>query len=118
MRNDYILRKTMNVLSLFSGCGGMDLGFEGGFTCLSRSVNKKIHPNWVENETETWATLKRTAFNTVFANDIRKDAQSAWVNYFSKRKESAKNIYVLASVVDLVKKAKLGGGYSRQILTL
>ena len=24
----------LNVLSLFSGCGGMDLGFEGGFTVL------------------------------------------------------------------------------------
>ena len=23
--------KPLNVLSLFSGCGGMDLGFEGGF---------------------------------------------------------------------------------------
>ncbi|GEM_PF-5057457 len=23
---------TLNVLSLFSGCGGMDLGFEGGFS--------------------------------------------------------------------------------------
>lgn len=24
--------ETLNVLSLFSGCGGMDLGFEGGFS--------------------------------------------------------------------------------------
>ena len=24
----------LNVLSLFSGCGGMDLGFEGGFSLL------------------------------------------------------------------------------------
>lgn len=24
----------LNVLSLFSGCGGMDLGFEGGFNVL------------------------------------------------------------------------------------
>ena len=25
---------TLNVLSLFSSCGGMDLGFEGGFSLL------------------------------------------------------------------------------------
>lgn len=24
---------SLRVLSLFSGCGGMDLGFEGGFIC-------------------------------------------------------------------------------------
>ena len=24
----------MRLLSLFSGCGGMDIGFEGDFTCL------------------------------------------------------------------------------------
>lgn len=29
----------MQVLSLFSGCGGMDIGFEGGFNCLKRSIN-------------------------------------------------------------------------------
>ena len=27
-------KDTLNVLSLFSGCGGMDLGFEGGFSVL------------------------------------------------------------------------------------
>ena len=27
-----------SMLSLFSGCGGMDLGFEGGFICHKASV--------------------------------------------------------------------------------
>lgn len=113
MRNDHYLRKTMNVLSLFSGCGGMDLGFEGGFTCLRRSINSKIHPDWIESETEAWVRLKRNSFNTVFANDIRKDARNAWVNYFSQRTDNAKDIYVLESVVNLVKNARIGGGYSQ-----
>ena len=26
---------TLNMLSLFSGCGGMDLGFEGNFSVLN-----------------------------------------------------------------------------------
>ena len=40
----------MNLLSLFSGCGGMDIGFEGDFTCLKKSINCSIHPEWVEEE--------------------------------------------------------------------
>ena len=28
----------MNLLSLFSGCGGMDIGFEGDFKCLKKSL--------------------------------------------------------------------------------
>ena len=28
--------KKYKVVSLFSGCGGMDLGFEGGFTFLNK----------------------------------------------------------------------------------
>ncbi len=36
--------KKRRLLSLFSGCGGMDIGFEGGFRCLKRSINTNIHP--------------------------------------------------------------------------
>ena len=33
----------IRVLSLFSGCGGMDLGLEGGFICHKKSVvNEKF----------------------------------------------------------------------------
>ena len=38
------------VLSLFSGCGGMDLGFEGGFKVFSKEINHVIHPDWVKEE--------------------------------------------------------------------
>ena len=96
------------VLSLFSGCGGMDIGFEGGFECLKRSINTKIHPNWVENDGNKWVTVKKTGFKTVFANDIRADARTAWVSYFSKKNKNADAIYHMASIVDLVKDAKAG----------
>ena len=36
----------IRVLSLFSGCGGMDLGLEGGFEVLERSVNLELKPHW------------------------------------------------------------------------
>ena len=38
----------MNLVSLFSGCGGMDIGFEGDFFCLKKSINLFVHPEWVE----------------------------------------------------------------------
>ena len=37
----------MNLLSLFSGCGGMDIGFEGGFECYAKSINKVLHSNYI-----------------------------------------------------------------------
>lgn len=98
----------MRVLSLFSGCGGMDIGFEGNFTCLKKSINQSLHPDWIVKEDGDWVTLAPTIFKTVFANDIRPDAKAAWVSYFSKYKENANEIYHLDSIVDLVKRAKAG----------
>ena len=98
----------MNVLSLFSGCGGMDIGFEGGFTCLKRSINADIHPNWIKSGDGETVFVAETGFRTVFANDIRPDAKSAWVSYFKKRVDNATDIYHIGSLVDLVKSARLG----------
>lgn len=44
-------KKVLNVISLFSGCGGMDLGFRGNFHFLGKYY-------------------KKNNFNIVFANDI------------------------------------------------
>ena len=78
--------KQRNVMSLFSGCGGMDLGFEGGFRIHKHSVNPKIHPDWLTNCCQgDWLTLPETKFKTVFANDIRPGARNAWNNYFKHR---------------------------------
>lgn len=98
----------MNVLSLFSGCGGLDIGFEGDFTCLKRSINTEMHPSWIAEDNGKWVKVKKTLFNTVFANDIRPDAKTAWTSYFSKKKDNASAIYHLDSIVDLVKRANAG----------
>ena len=100
--------KKIRLLSLFSGCGGMDLGFEGRFTCLKKSINTTIHSDWIEADYGNWVMLKPTIFETVFANDIRPDAKTAWVSYFSSRKDNAESIYHLESIVDLVKQSKEG----------
>ena len=56
---------TLRVLSLFSGCGGMDLGLEGGFICHNHSVTNK---NWIRSKVnDNWVLLQRNQFRTVFA---------------------------------------------------
>ena len=45
-------KSTLNMLSLFSGCGGMDLGFEGDFSVLKTSVNEVFNPNFINKELE------------------------------------------------------------------
>ena len=101
-------KDTLNVLSLFSGCGGMDLGFEGGFSVLKSSVNEILNPNFIEKYLENgFVQLRKTRFKTVFANDILPDARNAWVNFFTKRGQNAENFYQ-ESIVDLVKMFKNG----------
>ena len=101
-------KETLNVLSLFSGCGGMDLGFEGGFSVLPQSINEILTPHFIDKkEKNGFVKLKKTKFKTVFANDILTDARNAWVNYFSKRGHHAEDFYK-ESIVDLVKMYRNG----------
>jgi DNA (cytosine-5)-methyltransferase 1 len=89
----------LNVLSLFSGCGGMDLGFEGGFSVHKNSVDSvHVHKKLQKNQ----VLLKKTRFKTVFANDILTDARNAWVNHFSRR-GLYPEVFYTESIVDLVK---------------
>lgn len=98
--------KPLNVLSLFSGCGGMDLGFEGGFCVLRDSINPNINGQWnVRREDEHWVYLPKNRFHSVFANDIRPDARRAWTEYFAKY-GILPDIYHNQSIVDLVKLQK------------
>lgn len=101
-------KDTLNVLSLFSGCGGMDLGFEGGFSVLKSSVNEILNPNFIEKTLKNgFVQLRKTKFKTVFANDILPDARNAWVNFFTNRGHNAEDFYQ-DSIVDLVKMYKTG----------
>lgn len=102
-----MMKNKLNVLSLFSGCGGMDLGFEGGFEVLKKSINLKMNTHWnVKHGSRTeWVLLPKTKFNTIFANDINKDARNAWQKYFVK-KDINPEVYHLESIVDVVKNNK------------
>ena len=93
--------KKHRVLSLFSGCGGMDLGFEGGFIANAKSFS--TDSPFVERVVRNgWVMLKRTDFTTVFANDILPEAETAWTTYMSRFGHTPE-IYHRVSIVDLVK---------------
>lgn len=93
--------KKHRVLSLFSGCGGMDLGFEGGFIANAKSFS--TDSPFVERVVRNgWVMLKRTDFTTVFANDILPEAETAWTTYMSRFGHTPE-MYHRVSIVDLVK---------------
>ncbi len=98
----------LKVLSLFSGCGGLDLGFEGNFKALRGLLNKNIHPEWFNesNDNQRWITLPKTKFKVVFANDIMPAARSSWLPFFKGRGNNV--VFRSESVVDLVKKHQNG----------
>ena len=52
---------SLRVLSLFSGCGGMDLGFEGDFICHRKSISPQN--TWVQEVIdEHWFVYRRIVF--------------------------------------------------------
>lgn len=96
----------LRVLSLFSGCGGMDLGFEGHFIANRKSfaadderIERVINDDWL--------LLRPTRFRTVFANDILPEACVAW-NACMRRFGHSPEIYHCQSVVELVKAQQAG----------
>lgn len=96
----------LRVLSLFSGCGGMDLGFEGHFIANRKSfaadderIERVINDDWL--------LLRPTHFRTVFANDILPEACVAW-NAYMRRFGHSPEIYHCQSVVELVKAQQAG----------
>lgn len=76
------MKKKYSILSLFSGCGGLDLGFLGGFTFLGK---KYLEHN----------------FEIKWANDIEKNACETYYKYFNH------NI-VCGDIRDILKNSQLG----------
>ena len=97
---------TYKILSLFSGCGGMDLGFEGGFIAPYKSFSMK--PEWIEKRiNDDWVQLRPTNYKMVFANDILKEAALTWTHHMKKYGYSP-FIFHTESIVDLVKQHEAG----------
>lgn len=101
-------QKKHTMLSLFSCCGGLDLGFEGGFQVFSKQIDENKHPEWIKEKSDDGSKilLEENDFTTIFANDIDKNALVTWTKYFQKTHSKNKAKYELNSIVELVKKAK------------
>jgi DNA (cytosine-5)-methyltransferase 1 len=101
--------KKKNLVSLFSGCGGMDIGFEGNFKIPKVLLNGKLNSDWIEKEDSKYIYLKETIFETVFANDISEFAKYTWDDYFLRKKgKNFKDVFKVESIVDIVKEYKNG----------
>ena len=101
-------QKPLKILSLFSGCGGMDLGFEGGFKVPVCCINPKLSKHLIERRHKNgFITVKQTKFSVVFANDILPAAHKTWTANFCSRNKDP-NIFHTGSIVDLVKKHESG----------
>ena len=96
----------IRVLSLFSGCGGMDLGFEGGFFANKRSFADN-DPDVTVKIQDEWVKTRKTRFKTIFANDILPEAQIAWTTYM-QRFGYGEELFHNNSIVELVKMQQNG----------
>lgn len=99
-------KNSIKVLSLFSGCGGMDLGFEGDFIAHRLSYKEK-DPNIAEECFGDWIRVKKTKFKTIFANDILSEAKIAWTTHM-RRYGYDSEIFHSNSIVELVKMHQSG----------
>lgn len=94
--------KDLTHLSLFTGCGGMDVGVCGDdLEVIAESIHPSLWKAYVEEETKKgWVKLKPTRFKTVFANDIRSSAKEVYTKFFKGHED----VYHVGSIVDMVKR--------------
>ncbi|MBC6308617.1 DNA cytosine methyltransferase [Listeria sp. FSL L7-1582] len=76
--------KKINVVSLFSGAGGLDLGMElAGIYANNRNLN--TNPMELLNDYKEYKKERKTSiFNIVYSNDMFKEANETYVSNFSK----------------------------------
>ncbi len=91
-------QKIYNVISLFSGIGGMDMGFGGDIIVHRRSIVKSFKNN-IQSKDKTFknfVVMKPTNFNVAFQNDILPGAKE-----ICEINKTACN-YIIESIYDLL----------------
>jgi len=90
------MSEPLKLLSLFTGIGGMDMGFDGEVVVHQDSIKNK---EFVDKEynLEDFVILKRNNFKSVFQNDILEGAKEVF-NFNNKSDDyNTKSIYDLIS---------------------
>ena len=104
---DCIYMNRKKVASLFSGCGGMDLGFEGNFPVHKSSLSTSELETIKRFSKSGFANIPEANFETIFACDVYEKAQLAWEAFFQSRRDVA-GVYNLKSIVEIVKSMQSG----------
>ena len=84
-----------NLLSLFSGCGGLDLGFE--MAGLAAVMGKDVMEEAMRDKEVFNANLDNNVFNTIYVNDIFTEARETYA------RNAGKYIYMDKSDIRKVK---------------
>ena len=104
---DSIYMSKKKIASLFSGCGGMDLGFEGDFPIHKSSMSSDELEVTKRFNKSGFANLPEANFETIFACDVYEKAQIAWESFFQPRRDVT-GVYHLKSIVEIVKSIQSG----------
>lgn len=84
-----------NLLSLFSGCGGLDLGFE--LAGLKAVMGEKVMETAFADKKVFDANINNNVFNTIYVNDIFTEARETYA------KNAGKYIYMDKSDIRKIK---------------
>lgn len=71
-----------NLLSLFSGCGGLDLGFE--LAGLKAVMGEKVMEEAFRDKSVFQKNINNNVFNTIFVNDIFTDTRETYAGNAGK----------------------------------
>ena len=71
-----------NLLSLFSGCGGLDLGFE--LAGLKAVMGEKVMEEAFRDKAVFQKNINNNVFNTIFVNDIFTEARETYARNVGK----------------------------------
>ena len=88
---------SFKVISLFTGCGGFDLGF-GGDVCVHKKSVTDETPLLRSATVKDFVNLKRLPFETVFMNDVLPKARDVYLQNFQTDPEK----YLLEDIVKLL----------------
>lgn len=90
------MKSKLNVISLFTGIGGMDMGFDGEVIVHKDSI---VHEEFIDKPytIEDFVVLKKNNFNCVFQNDILEGAKEVFGFNNDNSKYNTTSIYNLIS---------------------